>query len=405
MAADVHASETTSAHGLPADVCEALQRALTCFGRGHLDDAEAIYRDVLRREPDQPHALHFLGILCHQRGQGDKAIGLIERSIALKPNEAGWFSNLSSVLIEYGRADEALDACRRAIAVNPDHALAHNNLGALLKARGQISEAETALRRAVALDPKEADFHINLGRILNEQGRSNEALAAYSEALNLNPRRAGLRSMLGLALYANGQFDRAAAMFREWAEEEPDNPIAQHMHAAYSGQRVPPRASDLYIEQTFNAFTASFDAQLGQLDYRAPELVADALARMCGTPLGALHGLDAGCGTGLCGPLIEPFLRRLVGVDLSAGMLDRARRRQVYDELVKAEVTDFLERHPAAYDVVVSTDMLVYFGPLEKVLRAAACALRPDGLLFFTVEEWTDPDRAGYYQPARPVQS
>ncbi len=202
--------------------------------------------------------------------------------------------------------------------------------------------------------------------------------------------------MLGLALYANGQLDRAAAMFHEWAEEEPDNPIAQHMHAAYSGQSVPPRASDLYIEQTFNAFAASFDAQLGQLDYRAPELVADALARMCGTPLGALHGLDAGCGTGLCGPLIEPFLRRLVGVDLSAGMLDRARRRQVYDELVKAEVTDFLERHPAAYDVVVSTDMLVYFGPLEKVLRAAACALRPDGLLFFTVEEWTDPDRAGY---------
>ena len=105
--------------------------------------------------------------------------------------------------------------------------------------------------------------------------------------------------------------------------------------------------------------------------------------------------LDAGCGTGLCGPLIAPYARRLVGVDLSARMLARARDRDIYDELVKHELTAFMAASAGAFDVIVSADTLVYFGPLEGVVAAAANALRPGGLLIFTVEECIGCD-AGY---------
>ena len=82
--------------------------------------------------------------------------------------------------------------------------------------------------------------------------------------------------------------------------------------------------------------------------------------------------LDAGCGTGLCGPLVAPYARRLTGVDLSAGMLAQAHEKQVYDELLQGELTEYLRGQPEAFDVIVSADTLVYFGALDEVVAAAA---------------------------------
>jgi predicted TPR repeat methyltransferase len=100
----------------------------------------------------------------------------------------------------------------------------------------------------------------------------------------------------------------------------------------------------------------------------------------------SLDVLDAGCGTGLCGPLIAPYARRLTGVDLSEGMLAHARDKNVYDALVKAELTKYLRDNRKAFDLIVAADTLVYFGDLKSVLAAAARALRPKGLFVFTLE-------------------
>jgi predicted TPR repeat methyltransferase len=109
-------------------------------------------------------------------------------------------------------------------------------------------------------------------------------------------------------------------------------------------------------------------------------------------PAKALDAIDAGCGTGWCGPLIAPFARTLIGVDLSAGMLAQAKTKQVYDELVQAELTGFLRSRPAACDLIVSADTLVYFGDLAGVAAAARAALRPRGLFIFTLEELVTDD-------------
>jgi predicted TPR repeat methyltransferase len=96
--------------------------------------------------------------------------------------------------------------------------------------------------------------------------------------------------------------------------------------------------------------------------------------------------LDAGCGTGLCGPLVRSRCVRLTGVDLSPQMLTQAAQRGCYDTLVEAELTAFLRASPAAFDAVVCVDTLVYFGHLEEPLRAAHTALTGPGLLVFTLE-------------------
>ncbi len=368
---------------------EALSVAIQLHRAGHLEEAETVYRRILEIAPDQPDALHFLGVLSHRRGRSETAIELIERSIVIDPSQPDRYNNLGNVFIELGRLPEATDALEKAIALQPAHADAYNNLGAVLKARGRLEEAAAAYQKAIDLNPDHVNAYNNFGNLLSSQGRVKEAVAYYCKAITLMPNHPQARKLLGVAYYSIGQIDAAANVFREWLREEPNNPIAQHLFAACSGENVPVRASDAYVEATFDTFAGSFDEKLERLQYRAPGLVAQALANAAGTPAKNLVALDAGCGTGLCGPLIAPYCSRLVGVDLSAGMLTKAQTRDVYHELTKAELTAYLAGHPDAFDLIISADTLVYFGALKPVLDAALRALRAHGLLIFTVEEAT----------------
>ena len=108
--------------------------------------------------------------------------------------------------------------------------------------------------------------------------------------------------------------------------------------------------------------------------------------------------LDAGCGTGLCGPLLRPMASQLVGVDLSAGMLSRAHERQVYDELIVGELCAFMSDRIGAFDAVILADTLIYFGDLGLAFRAAHTTLPPGGLLAFAVESLGDTEPGPGYR-------
>jgi predicted TPR repeat methyltransferase len=169
------------------------------------------------------------------------------------------------------------------------------------------------------------------------------------------------------------------------------------MLSACAGDAAPPRASDAYVRTLFDDIADGFDEHLATLGYRAPQLVGAAVAASWPDPRGDRDVLDAGCGTGLCGTFLRPHARTLVGIDLSSGMLRRAKGLDVYDELIEAELASFLDAHRDAYDGIVSADTLCYFGDLEAVFTAAAAALRPSGRVFLTVERAADSVADGYH--------
>jgi predicted TPR repeat methyltransferase len=365
---------------------EAVSVAILLQKNQQLVAAGEVYRRVLEIAPDHPRALHYAGLLAHQQGRNGEALALIERSVALVPDQADWYSNLGIVFQSDQRLDAAIGSYRRAIEFDPNHANAHNNLGVLLRATGQPIEAEAAYRAAIRLDPEHIDAYTNLGILLNGLKRTKEASACYCKAITLRPKYLEARKLLALAHCTLGEVDEATKVVKEWLKDEPGNPIARHMLAACSGRDVPERASNGFIETTFDSFAASFEAKLATLSYRAPALVRAMLEDHGIEPLRRLDVLDAGCGTGLCGALIAPFARRLVGVDLSEGMLAHAKEKNVYHTLMKAELTAHLRDNSETFDLIVSADTLVYFGDLKGVLVAFEGALRPKGLLVFTLE-------------------
>lgn len=345
---------------------EAVVYASALHRQGRLDDAEEVYRQVMAARDDHPDCLHFLGVLMHQRGDHGAAETLIRRSIALVDKPSGQWNNLGNVFMETGRVDDALECYEQSLRVHPEGVEAWSNLSTLYRAKGRITDAVNAACRVITLDP----HHV------------------------------GARRLLGYAYALLGELEKAVQVYRDWLAEEPDNPIARHLLAACSEGTAPERASDAFVQSVFDAFADSFDEKLEQLDYKAPHFVAEALGRALAGQRGDLHILDAGCGTGLCGPLVRPLAARLSGVDLSAAMLDKARQRGCYDILKVAELCCCLEALPDTFDAVISADTLCYFGELGPVARAAAAALRGDGPFIFTVEALDDEGAVPGYRLA-----
>jgi predicted TPR repeat methyltransferase len=377
----------SEAHAL--DIQRRLAEAIELLRNEQIDAAENAFDEVLRREPEQPDALHFMGVVRHTQGRSDEAVALIREALERVPDHVTAWNNLGNVLLSASRIDEAVSAYEQSTKLagdQPDSVNALNNLGIVYRKQGRLDDAERACRRAIELRPDFAEAWYTLSSVLIAKGNVNEGLLANSRAIAVWPHHLQARDQVIRALLLLGERDQAAKLYREWLAEEPDNPLAQHHLAACLGEAPPERASDAYLQQVFDNFAASFDAKLEKLHYRAPELVVEALRAAVGEPRAELDIVDAGCGTGLCGPLVKPWAKRLAGCDLSVGMLRRARERKIYDVLHRAELVYYLDTQPERFDAVISADTLCYFGGLDAPIAAACRTLRSGGWFVFTVE-------------------
>lgn len=365
---------------------EELELALNSHLKGDLSRAEALYLSMLEKVPDQPDALHYLGILMHQRDRSDAALELVLKSLQLDPRRADWHNDMGNILAERALFSPAAEAFLNSIELDSGNANTWNNLGSVLEKLQRFDEAESAYKQAIALGPEFESALNNLASLLFSRGREIEAAEYHCRAYVLGPSGEKPKSMLGIAYYKLGRIEEAAEIYRQWMMEEPDNPVARHLYAACSKTDVPLRASNAYIEKAFDDFSVNFDTRLEALSYQGPQLIAHALAKAVSPGVGRI-ALDAGCGTGLCGPLIKPHASRLIGVDLSSGMLEGAKQQGVYDELIRMELTEYLSCQMGGFDLIVAADTLNYFGVLDEVFGVAWHALRGEGLLIFTIEE------------------
>jgi tetratricopeptide (TPR) repeat protein len=166
-----------------------LGAALADYRAGRLAAAEQACRRVLELDPDEPQALHLLGLVEH--GQG--------------------------------RTEAAIDHLRAAIERDRRNPAFHHNLGNMLRGAGRSREAAACYERALALAPNSADSLFNLGHVWLELGRLEAAAGCFERALRLRPDAPELYNDLGNALADLGRFEAAAAQFRAGLARRPDN--------------------------------------------------------------------------------------------------------------------------------------------------------------------------------------
>jgi len=390
----------------PAPLDSALRSAMNAHQQGQHGEAERRYRAILAAAPRHPDALHYLGVLLHQLGQCDAALVLIKRALALVPAYVDAWNNLGNVQKELGLAVEAEASYRAVIAARPAFAPAYNNLGVVLKAQQRYGDAAAAYRQCLALAPAMADAWSNLGNALRAQHDMQGAMSAYFQAIEIAPQSTSSEAYrnLGRALVTSGRHAEALTVYRQWQAQEPADAAIAHMVASLADGPAPERASDHYVQSTFDRFAGSFDEVLARLNYRAPAVCDALVTGLLGAPAASLAVLDAGCGTGLCAPFLLPYANTLDGLDLSPKMLEKAALRNCYSRLAEAELSAWLAAHPASYDLIVSADTLCYFGALDEVVGNAAEALRSGGHLVFTLEETspaTDAPQGRHAQPYR----
>ena len=363
-----------------------LDKAISLHRAGRLGEARPLYERILAADPENASAWHFLGVLQHQSGDSDTAIQSITRALELDPTYADAYNNLGNVLRETNLPDSALKAYEGAVAIAPGHADAWSNIGVIRSGRGEYAEAEKAYERALASNPSHVATWQNRGTLAARLSEFNASIEAFRRAIALKPGDTVAYHGLSSTLYRAGKIDEAVAVYHEWLTVDPENPVARHMLAACTGNAAPERASNNFVRTTFDNFAGSFERVLDRLGYQAPTLIAGLLDRVVPAADGTLVVADAGCGTGLCAEFLRPRARRLVGVDLSPGMLARARARKAYDELIESELAAWLSSRSQEFDLIVSADTLCYFGALEQAVAGAAGALRPGGRVVFTVE-------------------
>ncbi len=358
---------------------------------GRLDEAAACFMGVLVTHPTMAEAYASLGNTFQEQGDTAKALQAFRKVGQVAPDTALAHYAAGNAFALEAKLEEAVAAYTRAVALKPDYLQAYNNMGNVLRGLGRLDEAIASYGKAVEIRPQHPDVYFNLAVAHADKQEVAEAARIYRKVLSLRPGYVDALRSLGFLHYRFREFDQAARVFDEWLEQEPGHPVATHMRAACSGEGVPDRCSEDYVRLTFDRFAKTFDEKLELLNYKGPELVCGLLAETLGEPSGDRVMLDAGCGTGLCGPKVRGYASRLVGVDLSPRMLEQAEGRG-YDELIEADLIAFGHEHPGVYDVIISADTYVYFGNLREAMEAAYASLKPGGSFFLTLERMEAPE-------------
>ena len=188
-----------------------LKRALALHHLARLDEAGALYEQVLRIDPRDLRALHLLGVVALQGNRAAAAVQLFERALAIDAVNFPALVNLGTAQQYLGHFAAAVASYDRALSLNPDSVEAHLNRGNALRALADPLAAVESYDRAIAIRSDYADAYLNRGLTLAELGHSREAVASFDLAIASRPDSADAHFNRANELRRVGQLDAALA--------------------------------------------------------------------------------------------------------------------------------------------------------------------------------------------------
>lgn len=187
--------------------------------QGDIQKAASLYSEVLVQEPNNPEALHYLGLLAYENKQGHQALALLKHSIVQRPDSYKYCMNYAQILREYFMFDEAIrvflsllenhhedinlhyqlaltyqlahkdskaiEQYERVLDLYPEHTLSINNLATIYYQNWYLEDAIQVYQRALQLQPDVKELYNNLGLVLKDYGKYDKSILAFKEAIKL----------------------------------------------------------------------------------------------------------------------------------------------------------------------------------------------------------------------------
>lgn len=318
---------------------------------GEFGEAEMHFQFILDINPDHIPTLINLGALELKRGNAQIAIGYFTQVLILDENNVMARQNLAATFMHYDRFENALTHYK------------------VLEKRGCL----------------EVEDLYNMGVASAALGQLSDAIAYYQQVIaQENTHNAALNNLAAIYI-RQGNRSLAVDFLQRALQSRPDDTSSQFMLDVLTNSQQNPAASQDYVRNLFNNYALYYEQHLKKiLQYSLPEQSFKILRELNFDRFS--HGLDLGCGTGLSGISLRHCCERLTGVDLSSKMLLQARSKNIYDDLIEAEIIRFLSENSTHYDLIQALDVLPYFGQLNELFDKIVPRLSKKGIFVLSAE-------------------
>ena len=210
-------------------VSQLLQQALAAHNRKELQEAEKLYRAVLKFQPKNPDANHYLGVLALAVNKPVLALPLLKTALDANRNIERYWIGYINGLIKVKQFEKAKKFIRQGkkqgvvLKRAPD---VYNSLGIALKADGKLKEAEEIFRKAISLAPSSHVLHVNLGNTLQELNRVDDAVKNFKKAILLKPDFAETHFNLANTLQLAERYAEAVVVYKQAIDLNPKHVVA-----------------------------------------------------------------------------------------------------------------------------------------------------------------------------------
>jgi len=357
---------------------------------GRLNEGERTVGEALTLNPRFAEGWRARGLMLMHLGRHEEALVCLDSALALQPDFPEALSARAEVVGELTKAKDQLAIIDGALARDPEDAARWNSRGGLLAGMGRPEEALVSFDRALSIRPDFVEALCNRATLLLETNRLDSALTCFDAVLAIEPglaigwnNRGNTLAKMQRFEEAATSYDRALAIRPEFAEAMENRDFA--LFTLGRNTRSPAK----YMRGLFDEFAAHYDdTMLEKLKYRAHLHVRAMAMRVLPRLVPPWRILDLGCGTGLVGVAFQDLAvgGRLDGIDISPRMIDAARSRGIYDDVILGDLETVLAESDASYDLIVSADTMTYFGDLAPAFAGVAKRLEPGGFYLFASE-------------------
>ena len=366
--------------------------ALKNLQNGQYEKALEEFSEICHLHDKDAESWFMLGAISGHLGRLDNAIKFCNQATMLKPDYAEAYFNMAQAYLQKNLPSQASEILKTVLRIKPYYTDALRALCKALKAENKKQEAIQYHQQLIRNDNPTAWDYANMGLIYFESKLYKKAIELFIQALTLAPDDADIQALAGNCYRLTGQLEKAANHFKRAIKIKPDMETAKYYLAAVDkNTRTPDISPSSFVKNCYNTISTTYDNThtAKRLGYRVPQQLTDEIKKRI--PQGSmLEIIDVGCGTGLCGSQLKDITRNITGVDLSEGMLKLAKEKNVYDNIICADLITTLAGYTNRFDLVISTGVFIHFGDLAPVFKASHQALKPEGLFAFSIHKHTE---------------